>query len=42
MWEVALWEDVLAVQGREAFYTYQAFNEAIPVSLRRPVKDVLV
>lgn len=31
LWEVALWEDVLAVQGREAFYTYQVFNEAIVV-----------
>lgn len=31
MWEVALWEDVLTVQGREAFYTYQVFNEAIVV-----------
>jgi glyceraldehyde-3-phosphate dehydrogenase (NAD(P)) len=31
MWEVALWEDVLAVQGREAFYTYLVFNEAIVV-----------
>jgi glyceraldehyde-3-phosphate dehydrogenase (NAD(P)) len=28
---VAFWEDVLAVQGREAFYTYQVFNEAIVV-----------
>jgi glyceraldehyde-3-phosphate dehydrogenase (NAD(P)) len=31
LWEVAFWEDVLAVQGREAFYTYQVFNEAIVV-----------
>jgi glyceraldehyde-3-phosphate dehydrogenase (NAD(P)) len=31
MWEVALWEDVLALRGREAFYTYQVFNEAIVV-----------
>ena len=31
LWEVALWEDVLAVQGREAIYTYQVFNEAIVV-----------
>jgi glyceraldehyde-3-phosphate dehydrogenase (NAD(P)) len=31
MWEVAFWEDVLAVQGGEAFYTYQVFNEAIVV-----------
>ncbi|GAG95828.1 unnamed protein product, partial [marine sediment metagenome] len=29
MWEVALWEDVLTVQGNELFYTYQVFNEAI-------------
>jgi glyceraldehyde-3-phosphate dehydrogenase (NAD(P)) len=31
LWEVALWEDVLTVQGREAIYTYQVFNEAIVV-----------
>jgi len=31
LWEVALWEDVLAVDGREAIYTYQVFNEAIVV-----------
>lgn len=31
LWEVALWEDVLAVNGREVFYTYQVFNEAIVV-----------
>ena len=31
LWEVALWEDVLAVQGREAIYAYQVFNEAIVV-----------
>ena len=31
LWEVALWEDVLAVHGREAMYTYQVFNEAIVV-----------
>ena len=31
MWEVAFWEDVLALRGREAFYTYQVFNEAIVV-----------
>jgi glyceraldehyde-3-phosphate dehydrogenase (NAD(P)) len=29
MWEVALWEDVLTVQGNELFYTYQVYNEAI-------------
>ena len=31
LWEVALWEDVLAVQAREAIYTYQVFNEAVVV-----------
>ena len=31
MWEVALWEDVLEVQGREAYYTYQVDNQAIVV-----------
>ena len=31
LWEVALWADVLNVEGREAFYTYQVFNEAIVV-----------
>jgi len=31
LWEVALWEDVLSVQGREAIYAYQVFNEAIVV-----------
>jgi glyceraldehyde-3-phosphate dehydrogenase (NAD(P)) len=31
MWEVALWEDVLAVNGDEAYYTYQVYNEAIVV-----------
>jgi glyceraldehyde-3-phosphate dehydrogenase (NAD(P)) len=31
MWEVALWEDVLTVQGKEAYYTYQVYNEAIVV-----------
>ena len=31
LWEVALWEDVLAVHGRETIYTYQVFNEAIVV-----------
>lgn len=29
MWEVALWEDVLTVQGNELYYTYQVYNEAI-------------
>lgn len=31
MWEVALWEDVLTVSGRELYYTYQVYNEAIVV-----------
>ncbi len=31
MWEVALWEDVLEVEGREVFYTYQVDNQAIVV-----------
>jgi len=31
MWEVAIWEDVLTVQGNELYYTYQVYNEAIVV-----------
>lgn len=31
MWEVALWEDVLTVNGTELYYTYQVYNEAIVV-----------
>jgi glyceraldehyde-3-phosphate dehydrogenase (NAD(P)) len=31
MWEVALWEDILTVNGSEAYYTYQVYNEAIVV-----------
>lgn len=31
MWEVALWEDGLTVQGNELYYTYQVFNQAIVV-----------
>jgi glyceraldehyde-3-phosphate dehydrogenase (NAD(P)) len=31
MWEVALWEDVLTVQGMEAYYAYQVDNTAIVV-----------
>lgn len=31
MWEVALWEDVLTVEGDEAYLTYQVCNEAIVV-----------
>lgn len=29
LWEVAVWEDSLAVAGREIFLTYQVHNEAI-------------
>lgn len=31
MWEVAIWEDILAVEGRELFYAYQVDNQAIVV-----------
>jgi glyceraldehyde-3-phosphate dehydrogenase (NAD(P)) len=31
MWEVALWEDSLTVQGNELFYNYQVYNQAIVV-----------
>jgi glyceraldehyde-3-phosphate dehydrogenase (NAD(P)) len=31
LWEVALWEDVLTVEGNEAYYTYQVFNQAIVI-----------
>lgn len=31
LWEVALWEDSLTVQGNEAYYNYQVFNQAIVV-----------
>ncbi|MBL1215200.1 MAG: type II glyceraldehyde-3-phosphate dehydrogenase [Ignavibacteriae bacterium] len=31
MWEVALWENVLTVNGNEVYYTYQVYNEAIVV-----------
>ena len=31
MWEVAIWEDVLTVNGREVYYTYQVDNQAIVV-----------
>ena len=31
MWEVALWEDILTVNGTELYYTYQVYNEAIVV-----------
>ena len=31
MWEVAVWEDVLTVEGDEAYLTYQVNNEAIVI-----------
>jgi glyceraldehyde-3-phosphate dehydrogenase (NAD(P)) len=31
MWEVGLWEDILTVQGREAYYAYQVDNQAIVI-----------
>ena len=31
MWEVALWEDTLTVQGDELYYTYQVCNQAIVI-----------
>ncbi|MFV1988494.1 MAG: type II glyceraldehyde-3-phosphate dehydrogenase, partial [Gemmatimonadota bacterium] len=31
MWEVALWEDVLTVNGMELYYTYQVNNESIVI-----------
>lgn len=31
MWEVALWEDILTVEGRELMYVYQVDNQAIVV-----------
>ena len=31
MWEVAVWEDVLSVQGDKAFVTYPVDNQAIVV-----------
>ena len=31
LWEVALWEDVMTVQGNELFYTYAVANEAIVI-----------
>jgi glyceraldehyde-3-phosphate dehydrogenase (NAD(P)) len=31
MWEVGLWEDSLTVNGNEAFYNYQVYNQAIVV-----------
>ena len=31
MYEVAVWEDILKVEGREAFYAYQVDNQAIVI-----------
>lgn len=31
MWEVAIWEDILAVEGKELLYAYQVDNQAIVV-----------
>ncbi|MCC6430330.1 MAG: type II glyceraldehyde-3-phosphate dehydrogenase, partial [Gemmatimonadaceae bacterium] len=31
MWEVALWEDILTVEGKELMYAYQVDNQAIVV-----------
>ncbi|TFB71573.1 type II glyceraldehyde-3-phosphate dehydrogenase [Cryobacterium glaciale] len=31
MWEVAVWEDLVTVQGDEAYLTYQVYNEAIVI-----------
>ena len=31
MWEVAVWEDALATDGREVYLTFQVHNEAIVV-----------
>jgi glyceraldehyde-3-phosphate dehydrogenase (NAD(P)) len=31
MWEVGLWEDILKVEGKEAYYAYQVDNQAIVV-----------
>ena len=31
MWEVAVWEDLITVEGDEAYLTYQVYNEAIVV-----------
>ncbi|GAA1743915.1 hypothetical protein [Microcella frigidaquae] len=31
MWEVAVWEDLVTVQGDEVFLTYQVYNEAIVI-----------
>jgi glyceraldehyde-3-phosphate dehydrogenase (NAD(P)) len=31
MWEVAVWEDALATEGREVYLTFQVHNEAITI-----------
>ena len=31
MWEVGLWEDILKIEGREAYYAYQVDNQAIVI-----------
>lgn len=31
LWEVAVWEDVLAIEGRELMFVYQVHNEAIVI-----------
>ena len=31
MYEVAVWEDMLAVEGNEAFYAYMVDNQAIVI-----------
>ena len=31
MWEVGLWEDILTVEGQEAFFAYQVDNQAIVI-----------
>ncbi len=31
MWEVAIWEDILSLEGRELLYAYQVDNQAIVV-----------
>lgn len=31
LWEVAIWEDILTVQGNQAYYVYQVDNQAIVI-----------
>jgi glyceraldehyde-3-phosphate dehydrogenase (NAD(P)) len=31
MWKVALWEEVLEINGIEAHYTYQVYNKSIVI-----------